>query len=313
MLAARLPFPGNTLPEIADRILNQEPDAIARYNYAVPEDIETIIRKALQKRPDFRYQNARDFYLDLLNARRRINTGDTSFRGQGAWLSPIDFADAASAMPLPPPPPSGKHNAETTVAVLSFANITANPADDWVGQGIAESLTADLTHIKSIAVVPREQIFELQRSLSELGRRVDDRQAMELGRRLGASVVVSGAYQRMGPRIRITAQAVEVSGGRQIATLKIDGGVDELFELQDRLVTDLTAGLRSKSDSATARPSNMPAPNRWMPTRCTRAACSTCGWQGRTRSIARSRCSSRPWSSIRNTSRRWLRYRAHSS
>src|SRR4029453_2879251 len=127
MLAARLPFPGTTLPEIADRILNQEPDAIARYNYAVPEDIETIIRKALQKRPDFRYQNARDFYLDLLNSRRRINTGDTSFRGQGAWLSPIDFADAASALPMPPPPPSGKHTAETTVAVLSFANITASP------------------------------------------------------------------------------------------------------------------------------------------------------------------------------------------
>jgi serine/threonine protein kinase/Tfp pilus assembly protein PilF len=244
MLAARLPFPGNTLPEIADRILNQEPDAIARYNYGVPEDVETIIRKALQKRPDFRYQNARDFYLDLLNSRRRINTGDTSFRSQGAWLSPIDFADAASALPMPPPPPSGRHTAETTVAVLSFANITASPADDWIGQGIPESLTADLTHIKSIAVVPREQIFELQRSLSELGRRVDDRQAMELGRRLNATVVVSGAYQRMGPRIRITAQAVEVNGGRQLATVKIDGSVDDLFELQDRLVTELTEGLK---------------------------------------------------------------------
>ena len=215
MLAARLPFPGTTLPEIADRILNQEPDAIARYNYAVPEDVETILRKALQKRPDFRYQTARDFYIDLLSARRRITTGDTSFRGQGAWLSPIDFADAASAMPMAPPP-APKPAVDATVAVLSFANITANPADDWVGQGIAESLTSDLTHIKSIAVVPREQIFELQRSLSELGRRVDDRQAMELGRRLGATVVVSGGYQRLGERIRITAQAVEVSGGRQI-------------------------------------------------------------------------------------------------
>ena len=72
MLAARLPFPGTTLAEIADRILNHEPDAIARYNYAVPEDVETIVRKALQKRPEFRYQTARDFYIDLLNARRRI-------------------------------------------------------------------------------------------------------------------------------------------------------------------------------------------------------------------------------------------------
>ena len=102
--------------------------------------------------------------------------------------------------------------------------------------------------------------------MSELGRRVDDRQAMELGRRLGATVVVSGAYQRMGPRIRITAQVVEVSGGRSIATVKIDGSVDELFELQDRLVTELTEGLQVDVGQRDARPSSMPAPSRWTRT-----------------------------------------------
>lgn len=239
MLAAKLPFPGSTLAEIADRILNQEPDAIARYNYAVSEEVEGILRKSLQKRSDFRYQTARDFYIDLLNARRRMGANDSSQRRRGAWLSPIDFADAASPMPVAPPP-APRQAAAATVAVLNFANITGNPGDDWVGQGIAESLTADLTHIKSIAVVPREQIFELQRSLNELGHRIDDRQAMELGRRLGATVTVSGAYQRLGDRIRITAQAIEVAGGRQIATVKVDGRVDDLFELQDQLVTELT-------------------------------------------------------------------------
>ena len=243
MLAGRLPFPGTTLAEIANGILNQEPEAIARYNYNVPEDVEAIIRKALQKRPEFRYQTARDLYIDLLTARRRLTDGDSSQRRLDAWLSPIDFADAAAPLPMPPPA-AQKRTRESIVAVLNFANITGNPADDWVGQGIAESLTADLTRIKSIAVVPREQIFELQRSLSELGRQIDERQAIELGRRLGASVTVSGAYQRLGDRIRITAQAVEVAGGRQMTTVKIDGRVEELFELQDRLVTDLAEGLR---------------------------------------------------------------------
>jgi tetratricopeptide (TPR) repeat protein len=241
MLAARLPFPGTTLPEIADRILNHEPDAIARYNYAVPADVETVIRRALQKRADFRYQTARDFYLDLLSARRKA-TGDSSFRGSNSWLNPIDFGDPAAAMPIAPA--KAPKAAGATVAVLNFANITGNPADDWVGQGIAESLTADLTRIKSVAVVPREQIFELQRSLSELGKNIDDRQAMELGRRLHASVAVSGAYQRLGERIRITAQAIEVESGRQATSVKLDGRLDDLFDLQDRLVSELTGGLR---------------------------------------------------------------------
>ncbi len=241
MLAGRLPFTGSTMPEIADRILNHEPDAIARYNYNVGEDVDAVLRKSLSKRPEFRYQTARDFYIDLLNARRRITQTD-SHRGLSAWLSPIDFADAAAPMPIAPSPVARPSTA--SVAVLNFANITGNPADDWVGQGIAESLTADLTHIKSIVVVPREQIFELQRSLNELGRRVDDRQAMELGRRLGATVTVTGAYQRLGDRIRITAQVIEVAGGRQIATVKMDGLMEELFDLQDRLVSELAENLK---------------------------------------------------------------------
>jgi serine/threonine protein kinase/Tfp pilus assembly protein PilF len=238
MLTAKLPFPGNTLAEIADRIMHQEPEAIARFNYAVQEDLETIVRKALQKRPEFRYQTARDFYIDLLNARRK-SSSDSARRS--AWLTPIDFADAAAPLPLPPQADAPRQG--LTVAVFNFANITGNGADDWIGLGIAESLTADLTRIKSVAVVAREQIFELQRSLSELGRNVDDRQAIEMGRRLGASVAVSGAYQRLGDRIRITCEAIDVATGRQRATVKVDGRLDDLFDLQDRLVNELTANL----------------------------------------------------------------------
>nr|MBA3271233.1 tetratricopeptide repeat protein [Acidobacteriota bacterium] len=236
MLASRLPFPGNTLAEIADHILHHEPDAVARYNYAVPDDVEKIVRKALQKHPDFRYQTARDLYIDLLTARRRPNADSSHNRGLSSWLSPIDFADAASPMPMAPSAPA-------RVAVLNFANITGNAADDWIGQGIAESLTADVARIKSVAVVPREQIFELQRSLNELGRDINQRQAMEMGRRLGATVTVSGAYQHLGDRIRITSQTIEVLTGRQTSTMKIDGRLDDLFELQDQLVTELAASL----------------------------------------------------------------------
>jgi non-specific serine/threonine protein kinase len=240
MLTGKLPFTGDSLAQIADRILHHEPDALARYNYAVPEDVEMIVRKALQKRAEFRYQTARDFYIDLLTARRKASS-DAARRS--AWLTPVDFAD--SALPMPTSPPSSARDArETAVAVLNFANITGNPADDWIGQGIAETLTADLTRIQSVAVVSRERIFELQRNLNGLGRDIDEGQAIDLGRRLGASVTVSGAYQRMGERIRITSQAIDVSNGQQRATVKIDGRLEDLFDLQDRLVNELAEGLK---------------------------------------------------------------------
>jgi serine/threonine protein kinase len=149
MLTGKLPFAGTSLGEIADRILHHEPDAIARYNYSVPEDVEMIVRKALQKQPEFRYQSARDFYIDLLTARRR-SSSDAARRS--SWLTPVDFADAVMPMPLAPSAP-GRDHREAVVAVLNFANITGNGADDWIGQGIAETLTSDLTRIKSVAVV----------------------------------------------------------------------------------------------------------------------------------------------------------------
>lgn len=237
MLTARLPFTGDSLPQVADRILRHEPDALARYNYAVPAAVEAIARKALQKDASFRYQTARDLYIDLLNARRIASSGSGR---QSSWLRPIDFADAAAPLPGRPPDQEAR---TASVAVLNFANITGQAADDWIGQGIAESLTSDLSRIGSLTVVARERIFELQRSMSELGRAVDDRQAIEMGRRLGASVAVSGGYQRLGERMRITAQAVDISSGRQRATVKLDGRLKDLFELQDRLVSDLAAGL----------------------------------------------------------------------
>ena len=133
MLTAKLPFPGNTLGEIADRILHQEPEAIARFNYGVPEDVEGIVRKALQKRPEFRYQTARDFYIDLLTARRKLS-GDSSRRS--AWLSPIDFADAASPMPAAPPQTGEAQRQGVSVAVLHLRTSRATRRTTGSGRGL---------------------------------------------------------------------------------------------------------------------------------------------------------------------------------
>ncbi len=232
MLTAHLPFAGASMADVADRILNREPDAIGRYSYSVPADVEAMVRKALEKDPAFRYQSARELYVDLANAARRHR--DPAVGTSASWRGPVDFSDPAAGFPIAAAAPQS-----SLVAVLGFANITGDAADDWIGQGIAESLTADLAKIAGIRVIPREQIFDLQRNLTATGRQIDETQSLELGRRLGAAFVVSGGYQRLRDRIRITAQAVEVNGNRAAATVKLDGTIDQVFELQDRLVQEL--------------------------------------------------------------------------
>lgn len=245
MLTARLPFQGSNLPEIADRLLHHEPDAIARYNYEVPTDVETIVRKALGKAADYRYQSARELYIDLFNVRRRLSSGDSSHHQ--SWRGPIDFSDPAAGMPARPPSTSRGPGQEPVglraIAVLSFTNITGDAGDDWIGQGIAETLTADLKHVEGVSVIPREQIFDQLRNFSGVGRALDERQAIDLGRRVGAWWVLSGGYQHRGPRVRVTAYVIEVLSGRLANTLKLDGTIEQIFELQDDLVRQIAQGL----------------------------------------------------------------------
>jgi two-component system, LytTR family, response regulator len=70
MATARLPFPGATASETMARILSSQPDAIARFNYDVPEGLERVVRKCLEKDRERRYQSARELVVDLKNLER---------------------------------------------------------------------------------------------------------------------------------------------------------------------------------------------------------------------------------------------------
>ena len=70
MAAGRLPFSGTTPSETMARILQAQPDAVARFNYEVPEELERVIRKTLEKDRERRYQSARDVLVDLKNLER---------------------------------------------------------------------------------------------------------------------------------------------------------------------------------------------------------------------------------------------------
>ena len=230
MLTGRLPFEGRTFGEVVDAILHHTPAAIARLNYAVPSDVDVIVRKALEKNPDVRYQSARDMFNDL----RRIRTElDEAERHGGSTRSSANHGIAPAAAP------------DNSIAVITFSNITREPADEWIGSGIAETVSADLKNVPGLTVIGRERVFDALRNLDlrdTSGQ--NDRFAIELGRGLGARWIISGAFQRLGESIRITARFVEVSTGAVLRNVKIDGRLADIFGLQDRIVFELTQDLK---------------------------------------------------------------------
>ena len=133
-----------------------------------------------------------------------------------------------------------------TVAVVPFANISGQPDDDWIGTGIAETVTsADLEQFPELSVVAPEALLAV---LSRDGRDVplalsDEALARDLAHDLGVSWIVAGGFQRVGNQVRITARIVNVETGTTRETVKVDGRLDEIFSLQDRIVAELSGGL----------------------------------------------------------------------
>ena len=72
MVTRRLPFPGANSAEVLQKIAVAQPEAMARFNYDLPQELERIIRKCLEKEPDRRYQSAREIHVDLRNLQRDL-------------------------------------------------------------------------------------------------------------------------------------------------------------------------------------------------------------------------------------------------
>lgn len=242
MLTAQLPFNGESSTETIDQIVHHEPAAIARFNYNVPQELERIVRKTLEKRPGYRYQSAREMYIDLRNLQRDLDTNNrTGSVGQHttehqATVLLTEKQSTQSSLLAP--------KLENAVAVMTFANITGEPRDEWIGSGIAETVTSDLKKVRGLSVIGRERTFEVLKDLStgQLSD-FDETVAIDIGRRLAASWILGGGYQRIGELIRITARVIDVNTGEVVRTVKIDGNISEIFALQDKIVYELSQGL----------------------------------------------------------------------
>ena len=158
-----------------------------------------------------------------------------------AFLLALLVAPGASGQP----PRSGPSGSDV-VAVIPFSNITGDPGDDWIGAGIAETITADLQRLSTLTLVgldliTREMATTTREMATAGGGAIaeDDGAILVAGRRVGARWVINGGYQRLADVIRITARIVDIGTGAIVRTLKVDGAVDELFALQDQVAAEL--------------------------------------------------------------------------
>ena len=149
------------------------------------------------------------------------------------------------------------------VAILPFVNVSGAPGDDWIGAGIAETLAAEFPGPSAFDVIGPELVADTIHGASVDGTGpAEHAVALEVGRRLGARWVVSGGYQRLGDQLRITGRLVDVTTSTIVRAAKVDGAIDDLFTLQDRLATELINGTGRDPGRAAAVAAPPRAPSR---------------------------------------------------
>ena len=130
------------------------------------------------------------------------------------------------AFPLPDKP---------SIAVLPFDNLSADPDQAYLADGIVEAITAALSRIRSFFVIARNSASVYK------GRAANVR---DIGSELGVAYLLEGSVQKAGNRIRIIVQLIETEGGAHIWTASHDGTIEDIFDLQDRITEQVAGALQ---------------------------------------------------------------------
>ena len=119
-----------------------------------------------------------------------------------------------------------------SIAVLPFSNLSGDPEQEYFADGMVEDITTGLSQIRWLFVIARNSSFVYK------GKAIDVR---EVGRDLGVRYILEGGVQKAGQQLRITAKLVNASTGAQVWAERFDGGLDDVFDLQDQITERVVA------------------------------------------------------------------------
>jgi TolB-like protein/class 3 adenylate cyclase len=135
-------------------------------------------------------------------------------------------------LPLPDKP---------SIAVLPFQNMTGDPEQEYFADGIVEDIITALSHFKALFVIARNSSFTYK------GRAVDVKQ---VGRELGVGYVLEGSVRKAANRVRITGQLVDTATGAHLWADRFDGGLGDIFDLQDQVTESVVGAIAPAVEKA---------------------------------------------------------------
>ncbi len=249
MATGRQAFPGNTSAVIFTAILTQTPTPPLRLNPELQPKLEEIIFKALEKDRDVRYQHASDMRADLKRLKRDTDSGRAASVGAGLaspratqasplhrwrWIATGLVLIGVVLAALRLYPPSGA-KAIDSIAVLPFANASADPNTEYLSDGITENLINSLSQLPKLRVVPRSRVFRYK------GKETDPE---KIGRELNVRAVLTGRVTQRGDSLNIQTELVDVAADSQLWGRQYNRKFSEIITVQEEIAKEVSEKLR---------------------------------------------------------------------
>ena len=260
MATGALPFRGESSAEIFKAILDATPTPAARLNPDVAAELERIISKALEKDRDLRYQSAADLRSDLRRLKRALDSGRTSAINEPVTVDP--GTRISSAIHARVPTRSRKLFAFSlaavlivaagatavyrlrgrsgpkkidSVAVLPFVNATSDPNNEYLSDGLTESLISTLSQLPDLKVMARSSVFRFK------GNQEDPQ---KIGQQLQVTAVLMGSITQHGEEVGVQADLVNTSDGSELWGSHYVRKAADITQVQSDITRDVSRRLR---------------------------------------------------------------------
>ena len=249
LVTGQKPFVGQTQTDVIISIAEREPAPLSKYVAEVPERLEQIVKKALAKDREQRYQTADDLLTDLKGVKQELEIGAEveRFRATpaGAASRQSTFALTRS-IPLilagilivaavsyllffrksSTPSPTGIKS----LAVLPLEDLSADSSQDYFADGITESLITDLARIGALRVISRPLVMRYKDT---------NKSVPEIGRELNVDAVVTGSVQRSDGRIKFAVQLINAATNQDLWKNTYEKDQSDVLALQKEVARDV--------------------------------------------------------------------------
>jgi serine/threonine protein kinase/tetratricopeptide (TPR) repeat protein len=278
MATGKLPFTGDSSGAIYDQIVHATPASPLQLNSRVTPELDAVIRKALEKDRDTRYQHASEMRADLKRAQR--DTGSNPSRSVAAsaasaavaatpapanrkpWLA-IGIGIAVFAVAVlfviwrspsrSAPAATNSSTQSVAVAVLPFQNLSGDATTDYLRMALPDEVATTLSSMRGLSVRPFSTTAKYAKS---------DIDVEQAGKELHVGRLVTGHYQKVGKNLQLTLEAIDVAGNSSLWVKSLTVAADDQVAMHDQVTSSVLNGMIQKlgvfdaNETSGTRPKN---------------------------------------------------------